>query len=1126
MPFFKRKRADKKVRFEPPGYDVDLEYVGKQCIAASFPHDGPGRGSLPELLRFLMDRHRGHYRVYNLCEEAAHSGLGPDARRYGFPAGGPPAPLSLALDFVSDAAAFTAENSQNVAVVHCDTGRARTGVCVSALLLATGAAASVDEALRRFSDVRGQDGPCVVVPSHLRYAGYLEKVVQHNGAAPPPRPVIIGRLSLRDPELSAGWRWSLYHNGATECGTFGLDLCAIVDTTVVGDVRLELERGGDCVKLWVHTSFVAEGEVTYEGRQLDGADDADCSFDLVVEWLEAPGTQGAEHFSPPQSPTVTLAPDSPMTDAGSQGRRVSSVFDETPLLTVQQPHRNDSHPPTPPSPSALLSPAITPRPESPGQTPRRRLHALSQRSSSPHDSSFAVSLQASSPDRAAHSPEHVDNVSHASTDRVSFAALATSMLAGEAERCERGERTESIVISRPGVTPLGIQHRGHMVTAVLQDSPAANAGIIPGHLLVSVAGKDAWRQRTSDIDLILAAARGDVTVTVAVGQRAVLLKGDMKRLRSEPRDGAQFISSRMRSGAVLERGEEKDGWVYVRSEKGVEGWLRAVHVQQFDEVAELRNRLRRARAATQHMASTLDTEAAIAADAQSRVAELQAALRAERLKAAGRSGRRSSAGGEWEKHLASLAECASLCDKIGLVCEDPHDHESDLASEALGRMQSDMGVVLRMLRAHAAAMELATSEGWQRANEELAGASWEARGGEKEQELQLVAAAETISRLNCELAAEREMPRILHTPPSGRLETPVDRVAEVSLASLPLVHSVSVTRGHDAKSYTCASLEQHLSHELLDQVLAEISDGTDLAVHEETVARLALLGEEHEAATVLGFLTETIGMFVAARQDSLSPVGFAGSDADTVVRGADLPPLYQEAEMAAEAAIRRFDFDGDGRLCAVEWHAFMTATADAPLTREATDAILAIGAEEGHYPLEKGPDTKELAAQLRTGGPDEVARVGAVLATFSGTPPCLECKWQQARWAAEGAEADTRSLITAVEARNTRHIQVAAERSKAEVIARAESANTVAATEELLGEVRMLLDAVGVRELSQGPLADLSRVLTGLGKVGSAIGVPQLQRTDDHSPPRQTGRPPPPGGLPTLGTPLRYGPAL
>ena len=69
--------SKKKTRFTDEDYDLDLTYIddANRIIAMGYPSEGTERlyrNSYDEVLRFLESRHKGRYKVYNLCSERAY----------------------------------------------------------------------------------------------------------------------------------------------------------------------------------------------------------------------------------------------------------------------------------------------------------------------------------------------------------------------------------------------------------------------------------------------------------------------------------------------------------------------------------------------------------------------------------------------------------------------------------------------------------------------------------------------------------------------------------------------------------------------------------------------------------------------------------------------------------------------------------------------------------------------------------------------------------------------------------------------------------------------------------------------------------------------------------------------
>jgi phosphatidylinositol-3,4,5-trisphosphate 3-phosphatase/dual-specificity protein phosphatase PTEN len=69
-----------------------------------------------------------------------------------------------------------AENPKNVAVVHCNAGKGRTGTLISCYLIFSGLADNAKDAITYYGWKRFKHGRGVTQPSQIRYVHYFEQV--------------------------------------------------------------------------------------------------------------------------------------------------------------------------------------------------------------------------------------------------------------------------------------------------------------------------------------------------------------------------------------------------------------------------------------------------------------------------------------------------------------------------------------------------------------------------------------------------------------------------------------------------------------------------------------------------------------------------------------------------------------------------------------------------------------------------------------------------------------------------------------------------------------------------------------------------------------------------------------
>ena len=301
---------------------TDLTYVTDRFVAMGFPasrRGAPGSAAaracanpIGVVAKHLKTYHDGHFMVLNVSEETYdYRRFEDNVLEFKFP-GHPAPPLGMLVKICTTLESWLDADHENVAAVHCLTGRGRTSVVVACALAWLGEfEANPIVALKHVAERRKDDVERLTIPSQRRYVGYFANIL--DGCAPRHEPLILKRAIMhtipnfgsaeapgcrpylqffRDGKLAhtASWQGSENTWAAPSEGS----LVFPVDVVVHGDLLVrcrhvdDRERRTSMFRAALHVGFAPTGVLRLTRDQLDGACgddrfDGDFFIDLIFE---------------------------------------------------------------------------------------------------------------------------------------------------------------------------------------------------------------------------------------------------------------------------------------------------------------------------------------------------------------------------------------------------------------------------------------------------------------------------------------------------------------------------------------------------------------------------------------------------------------------------------------------------------------------------------------------------------------------------------------------------------------------------------------------------------------------------------------------------------------------------
>lgn len=201
--------SQNKRRYQEGGFDLDMTYITENIIAMGFPAgdmssgffgyvEGFYRNHMEEVIRFFESHHKGKYKVYNLCSERLYDASLLEGKVASFPFDDHNCPpLQLVVAFCQSAYSWLKEDIENVVVVHCKAGMARTGLMITSLLLYLKFFPTAEESMDYYNQKRCLDAKGLVLPSQIRYVKYFERILTYfNGDIPSSRRCMLRGFRL------------------------------------------------------------------------------------------------------------------------------------------------------------------------------------------------------------------------------------------------------------------------------------------------------------------------------------------------------------------------------------------------------------------------------------------------------------------------------------------------------------------------------------------------------------------------------------------------------------------------------------------------------------------------------------------------------------------------------------------------------------------------------------------------------------------------------------------------------------------------------------------------------------------------------------------------------------------
>jgi protein-tyrosine phosphatase len=360
---------------------LDMIYITENLLAMAFPREkslqssghkrnsgggeegGSGEGNdINVVAAYLRKKHLGKFMIWNISEESYdYTKFNDQVLEYKFP-GHPAPPLGLLFKICTSIESWLDADDNNIAIIHCLTGKGRTATLMACVLTWIGEFDSPMSALQYVAQRRSTAVDYLTIPSQRRYIQYFSNLL--DGVKPSSEPLLLRRIIINsipafgymnpDEATSLGCcpYIQLFKNGKLVASSAAVSEKASpvannngdsngnpllqlrwvtqaegsatfkIDCIVQGDVLIRCRHAtlsGSKVSMFraaFHTGYVSGGVLRLTKAQLDGsATDSRFAEDFFVDFV----------FSPVDSSSLTDTTNKDLLDAASQDKYESGL---------------------------------------------------------------------------------------------------------------------------------------------------------------------------------------------------------------------------------------------------------------------------------------------------------------------------------------------------------------------------------------------------------------------------------------------------------------------------------------------------------------------------------------------------------------------------------------------------------------------------------------------------------------------------------------------------------------------------------------------------------------------------------------------------------------------------------